>query len=114
MSGPLAATGVPGAGRMTVCGLSPEIYPHHGFYRANFGGRFATTLKLAGWDGIVIEGKADRPAWINIIDETITVEDAKYFKTCCQPEIEMGTDRILHFLHIIKPKGRSPGRPFGV
>jgi aldehyde:ferredoxin oxidoreductase len=77
MSGPLAATGVPGAGRMSVCGLSPEIYPRHGFYRANFGGRFATMLKLAGWDGIVIEGKADRPVWINIINDTITIEDAR-------------------------------------
>jgi aldehyde:ferredoxin oxidoreductase len=77
MSGPLAATGAPGAGRTSVCGVSPEVYPAHYFYRANFGGRFATMLKLAGWDGIVLEGKSDRPVWINIINDKITIEDAK-------------------------------------
>jgi len=77
MSGPLAATGVPGAGRTSVCGVSPEVFPSHCFYRANFGGRFATMLKLAGWDGIVLEGRADRPVWINIINDKVTVENAK-------------------------------------
>ncbi len=77
MSGPLAATGVPGAGRTSVCGVSPEVFPSHCFYRANFGGRFATMLKLAGWDGIVLEGKSDRPVWINIINDKVTIEDAK-------------------------------------
>ena len=27
MTGPLAATGVPAAGRTSVCGLSPEVFP---------------------------------------------------------------------------------------
>jgi len=52
MVGPLAATGVPGAGRTTVCGLSPETYPTCEFWRGNFGGRFGTSMKLAGWDGV--------------------------------------------------------------
>ena len=77
MSGPLAATGVPGAGRTSVCGVSPEVFPSHCFYRANFGGRFATMLKLSGWDGIVLEGKADRPVWISIVNDKVTIEDAK-------------------------------------
>jgi aldehyde:ferredoxin oxidoreductase len=77
MSGPLAATGVPGAGRTSVSGVSPEVFPKNSFYRTNFGGRFATSLKLAGWDGIVLEGKADKPVWINIINDKVTIEDAK-------------------------------------
>ena len=60
MTGPLAATGVPSAGRTSVSGVSPEVFPTNSFYRTNFGGRFGTTLKLAGWDGIVLEGKADQ------------------------------------------------------
>jgi aldehyde:ferredoxin oxidoreductase len=75
--GPLAATGVPGAGRTSVCGLSPETFPTSEFWRGNFGGRFGTTLKLAGWDGVVVEGKADRPVWINIINDQVKIEDAK-------------------------------------
>ena len=77
MVGPLAATGVPGAGRTSVCGLSPETFPTCEFWRGNFGGRFGTTLKLAGWDGVVVEGKADRPVWINIINDQVKIEDAK-------------------------------------
>lgn len=77
MAGPLAATGVPGAGRTSVCGLSPETFPTCEFWRSNFGGRFGTMLKLAGWDGVVVEGKAERPVWINIINDQVKIEDAK-------------------------------------
>jgi aldehyde:ferredoxin oxidoreductase len=77
MVGPLAATGVPGAGRTSVCGLSPETFPTCEFWRGNFGGRFGTTMKLAGWDGIVVEGKAERPVWINIMNDQVKIEDAK-------------------------------------
>ncbi len=77
MVGPLAATGVPSAGRTSVCGLSPETFPTCEFWRGNFGGRFGNTLKLAGWDGVVVEGKADRPVWINIVNDQVKIEDAK-------------------------------------
>ncbi|NLT65161.1 MAG: hypothetical protein GXX84_00995 [Acidobacteria bacterium] len=77
MSGPLAATGVPGGGRTSVCAIAPETFPTPLFHRTSFGGRFATMLKLAGWDGVVVRGKADRPVWINIIDDKVVIEDAK-------------------------------------
>ena len=31
MTGTLAATGIPGAGRTSVCGVSPEVFPNHTF-----------------------------------------------------------------------------------
>jgi aldehyde:ferredoxin oxidoreductase len=77
MAGPLAATGVPGAGRTSVCGISPETFPTCEFWRGNFGGRFATMMKLAGWDGVVVEGKAEKPVWINIINDQVKIEDAR-------------------------------------
>jgi len=77
MVGPFAGTGVPGAGRTSVCGLSPETFPTCEFWRGNFGGRFGTSLKAAGWDGVVIEGKADKPVWINIVNDQVKIEDAK-------------------------------------
>ncbi len=77
MSGPLAATGVPGAGRTSVSAIAPETYPTALFHRTSFGGRFATMLKLAGWDGVVMQGKADGPVWINIINDKVTIEDAR-------------------------------------
>ncbi len=77
MAGPLAATDVPSAGRTNVCGLSPETFPTCEFWRGNFGGRFGALMKLAGWVGIVVEGKAERPVWINIINDKVKIEDAK-------------------------------------
>ncbi|MBN2062004.1 MAG: hypothetical protein JW882_16465 [Deltaproteobacteria bacterium] len=75
MAGPLAATGVPGGGRTSVSGIAPETYPGPLFHRTSFGGRFATMLKLAGWDGIAIQGRADAPVWINIINDNVKIED---------------------------------------
>jgi aldehyde:ferredoxin oxidoreductase len=77
MSGPLAATGVPGAGRTSICAIAPETFPTPLFHRTSMGGRFATMLKLAGWDGVVVQGKADRPVWINILNDKVVIEDAK-------------------------------------
>jgi aldehyde:ferredoxin oxidoreductase len=77
MSGPLAATGVPGAGRTSICAIAPETFPTPLFHRTSMGGRFATMLKLAGWDGVVIQGKADGPVWINIINDKVTIEGGR-------------------------------------
>ena len=60
MTGPLAATGVPGAGRTSICAIAPETFPTPLFHRTSMGGRFATMLKLAGWDGVVVQGKAEQ------------------------------------------------------
>jgi aldehyde:ferredoxin oxidoreductase len=76
MTGPLAGTGVPGGGRTSVCGLSPETFPTAEFWRCNFGGRFGNMLKHAGWDGVVVTGRAERPVWINIVNDQVKIEDA--------------------------------------
>ncbi|MDR0842691.1 MAG: hypothetical protein LBP68_04640 [Acidobacteriota bacterium] len=77
MTGPTAAAGVPGGGRTSVCGIAPEPYPTPLFHRTGLGGRFGTMLKLAGWDGVVVQGKADGPVWINIINDKVTIEDGR-------------------------------------
>jgi aldehyde:ferredoxin oxidoreductase len=77
MSGPLAGMGIPGAGRTSISAVSPETFPIHQFARTSMGGRFATMLKQAGWDGVVVQGKSDRPVWINIINDKVVIEDAQ-------------------------------------
>ena len=77
MTGPLAASGTPGGGRTSICAVGPEIYPTPMFHRTSMGGRFGTMLKLAGWDGVVVQGKADGPVWINIINDKVTIEDGR-------------------------------------
>ncbi|MDP6142119.1 MAG: aldehyde ferredoxin oxidoreductase N-terminal domain-containing protein [Dehalococcoidales bacterium] len=77
MTSPCTGTMAPSMGaRMEVQGIGPYPYPFEWFTRSNFGGRFAAMLKWSGWDGIVIEGKADGPVWINITNDKVTFEDA--------------------------------------
>ena len=78
MTSPLTGTLAPGAsGRTELLGIGVQSYPIGWFTRSNFGGRFGAMLKYAGWDGIVIEGKADTPVWIDIRDKEIKIRDAK-------------------------------------
>ena len=74
MTGPFSGVVVPSAaGRCEVQGLGPQGYPVEWFTRSNFGGRFSTQLKYAGWDGIVVEGASDDPVWIQIIDDKVSI-----------------------------------------
>ena len=76
MPGPLSGTGVPGGARTNVSGMSPMCYPIQWFSHSNFGGMFATMLRMAGWDGVSVIGRAQRPVYINIVDDKVTIEDA--------------------------------------
>ncbi len=77
MTGPMAATPVPSGPRLSVCGKSPCIYPET-FVNANLGGFFAADLKKAGYDGIVLTGKADTPVYLDIHDDSVTIRDAAH------------------------------------
>ncbi len=77
MGHPFAGTFMPGSGRCEVQGLGPMYYPIEWFAHSNFGGRFTAQMKYAGWDGIVVEGAADAPVWINVIDDRVRIESAK-------------------------------------
>jgi aldehyde:ferredoxin oxidoreductase len=79
MTSPLSGTLAPTASARTeVQGIGVQSYPIEWFTRSNFGGRFAPMLKYAGWDGIVIEGKADKPVWIDIRNENVEFKDARH------------------------------------
>lgn len=78
MSGTLAPamsgrTEVQGVGSMPFRGME---YPGGWFTRSNFGGHFSPELKFAGWDGIILEGKASSPVWLKIINDEVSLEDA--------------------------------------
>lgn len=67
MTGPLGGTGVQGASRFMVAGKSPMTRPE-GFCYGNLGGFFGPYLKRAGFDGIVITGKSEKPVYLHIED----------------------------------------------
>jgi len=76
MTSPLAGTLAPSTGRTEVQGIGPQSYPVEWFTRSNFGGRFAAMLKFAGWDGVVIEGRADKPVWVDVRNGEVRIRDA--------------------------------------
>ncbi len=76
MVSPLAGTLAPATSRTEMQAIGVYSYPVGWFTRSNFGGTFATQLKFAGWDGIVIEGKAENPVWISIVNDQVSIHDA--------------------------------------
>jgi len=76
MTSPLTGTLAVGASARTeIQAIGVQSYPEW-FTRSGVGGRFGPMLKYAGWDGIVIEGKAASPVWIDIRDGAVEIRDA--------------------------------------
>jgi aldehyde:ferredoxin oxidoreductase len=75
--GPLAGTGAPCNGRTAITTLWPTCWPAPLVASGHMGGQFAAKLKYAGYDAIVIQGKADRPVWLSIVDQQVEVHDAR-------------------------------------
>jgi len=74
-TGPVTGTLGPSAARFTVTAKSPLTGIHGD---ANGGGFFAPELKFAGYDHIVVHGKAERPVYIWIKDDEVTIRDARH------------------------------------
>jgi aldehyde:ferredoxin oxidoreductase len=75
MTGPIVATGAQAATRLSVIGKSPMAYPE-GYCYGNIGGFAAAELKKAGFDGVVIEGRAPKPVYLWIHDNEAELRDA--------------------------------------
>ncbi len=79
MTGPLAATSAPAASRWVICGKSPLMYPET-FYSGSMSGFFGAELKMAGFDGIVITGRASSPVYVSIHDAHVEIKDARHLR----------------------------------
>jgi len=74
-NGPLTGASGPFT-RATVCGKAPQCHPKELFSHSGFGGRFPSELKYAGYDGIVVVGKADEPVYLAIHNEDVDIRPA--------------------------------------
>ena len=75
--GALTGTLAPGSGRLCVAvALSPSL---GGYLDANTGGDFGCTMKYAGYDAILISGKARKPVYLRIEDDTVELCDARSY-----------------------------------
>lgn len=75
-TGPLTASQAPTAGRYMVVTKSPLSGT---IASSNSGGFWGAELKHAGYDLIIVEGKADKPCYISIKDDTVEIKDAQKY-----------------------------------
>lgn len=73
-TGPLCGIPVIGGSRWEVCGKGPAS-PQR-FSYGNLGGRWGAALKFTGYDGMVVQGKADKPTYLYIHDGEVEFRDA--------------------------------------
>jgi len=130
MTGPLTGTPVPSGCRYEVVFKSPQT---GGFGEANSGGHWATQLKWAGYDGIVVEGCAKEPKVLVITNEAVELRDATHLwgKDTQQTEemlqqelgekfkvVSIGPagENLIRFSAVINDMGRAAARsgPGGV
>ena len=71
--GPLVGSGAPCVSRMAVVAKSPLT---GAVGMSLSGGFFPTELKFAGYDAVIVSGKSDKPAYIWIHDDNVTIGDA--------------------------------------
>jgi len=73
LTGPL--TGFFPGGRICVSGKSPQS---NGVVGSTIAGEFPIELKCAGYDGLIITGKAAKPSYLFITDSQIEINDASH------------------------------------
>jgi aldehyde:ferredoxin oxidoreductase len=126
MTGPLTGTIIPWSGRHCVAAISPLT----GIWAESYaGGTWGKELKRAGFDGIIITGRAGQPVYLKIMDQTVTIEDAAFLKgkDTCETEallrescgagtkvaaIGLAGENLVRFAAIVHdgPAARTAGR----
>lgn len=124
-AGPLTGWPLPSSGKLIVAAKSPLT---GGYGDGNIGSFVAVQMRKAGYDAIIIEGKAKKPTLLVIQDEAARFLDAKdlwgldsfiaekrlrnlYGRTCGVLLIGQGGENLVSFANIVCQEGRAGGRP---
>ncbi len=79
MTGPVAGFPRLAGARWQVCSKSPAMEPQN-FSYGNLGGSWGVWLKFAGYDGLVVTGKADKPVYLYVHDGKVDIKDASHLR----------------------------------
>ena len=124
-AGPLTGFGLPNSGKLVVAAKSPLT---GGYGDGNIGTNAAVQMRRAGYDAVIVEGKAKDPTILHIKDKTAEFLDAKDFwgldtfeterqlKELCEKSsgiVSIGPagENQVKFATIASQEGRSGGRP---
>jgi aldehyde:ferredoxin oxidoreductase len=72
-TGPITGSGAPSSSRFNISTISPLTGL---LVSSNCGGNFGLHLKKAGYDGLVISGRAEKPVWLEVTDQKIQFHPA--------------------------------------
>lgn len=106
--GPMTGLPFPGNSRSCVGAKSPLT---DGFSKSEAGGHFPSALKQAGYDAIIVKGKAPQPVYLLVTEDKVELRDATHLwgKTTLETEDavkeETGIDNIR--LSCIGPGGEN-------
>ncbi len=124
-TGPLTGLPIPGSGKMVIASKSPLT---GGYGDGNIGTRAAIYMKKAGYDVIIIEGKAIKPSYLLIEDDRVKILSAKgiwgkntfeaqdlleekHGKKCGTLLIGRAGENLIPYAVVMSQKGRAGGRP---
>ncbi len=124
-AGPLTALPLPSSGKLLVAAKSPLT---GGYGDGNLGTHATVQMRRAGYDAIVIQGKAPKPTILYVHDAETEFVDAKdywgegSFKTEKNLKKEYGTsvgvvaigqagENQVKFANVVSQEGRAGGRP---
>jgi aldehyde:ferredoxin oxidoreductase len=123
-AGPLTGLGVPNSGKLVVAAKSPLT---GGYGDGNMGTSAAIQMRQAGYDAVIIEGKAETPVVLHIKNKVAEFVDAKdfwgltsfetedqlkalYGRTAGVVSIGPAGENLVKFAIVISQEGRAGGR----
>ena len=72
-TGPFQGPPVPGGAKFSIVGISPQT----GTYAdAAAGASWGSSIKNAGYDLLILEGKSEKPVYLHIVDDDVQIKDA--------------------------------------
>lgn len=74
-SSPLSMNNVPGGGSFMIGFKSPAT---GGWGQARSGGEFGPCMRKSGLDGIIVEGRSEKPVYVEVCEEQIRLRDASH------------------------------------
>jgi aldehyde:ferredoxin oxidoreductase len=108
LNGPLSGTAGPAVGRFVVCGKSP----YTGIWgESNCGGFWGPELRKAGFDGLLITGRAAEPVYLWIVDNKVEIRPARHlwgldtYSTQAAVLKELGQEAAGASVAVIGPAG---------
>jgi aldehyde:ferredoxin oxidoreductase len=124
-AGPLTAIGLPNSGKLVIASKSPLT---GGYGDGNSGTWAAVNMRKAGYDAIIIEGKAQEPVILYIKDKICEFADAKdfwglgsfetherlskkYSRSAGIVSIGPAGENLVKFATVVSQEGRAGGRP---